>query len=148
MRNVAISACLLGQKCRYDGSDNRDDSLLEKLKKDRLIPFCPEDSTFGTPRPTMDLVQTTHGVRAISNETKEDLSTPILEYAKNFFNQHPNIELFIGKERSPSCGVCSARLYDEEKKLCSSSEAGLMAKEAIRRGISCVDAQYYTKERL
>ena len=94
----------------------------------------------------MDLVKTKSGVRAISNETAEDLSPAIEEYAKEFFNTHGNFDLFVGKDRSPSCGVCSARLYDTKKNLLSSDEAGLMAKEAKKRGIKSVDAEdYYIK---
>ena len=142
-KKIAISACLLGQKCRYDASDNKDENLLDSLKDTQLIPFCPEDHAFGTPRPTMDLVQTKEGDKAISNETGRDLSKPVEHYATMFFNTHPDIDLVIGKDRSPSCGVCSARLYDEEKNLLSSTEAGLMIKEAQKRNINCVDAEMY-----
>lgn len=141
MKKVAISACLLGEKCRYDASDNRDTALLAKLKGTELIPFCPEDHAFGSPRTTMDLVATEKGVRALSNGNGEDLSGPIMDYATAFFDKHDTLDLFIGKDRSPSCGVCSARLYDEEKNLLSSEEAGLMANEAIKRNIRCVDAE-------
>ena len=144
MKKVAISACLLGEACRYDGTDNRNDLLLERLKGCELIPFCPEDDAFGTPRPTMDLVETESGIRALSNETGEDLSAPVEAYAKGFFDSHKDIDLFIGKDRSPSCGVCSAKLYDEHKVLISDEATGLMAKEAIRRGIEAVDAEEYT----
>lgn len=140
---VAISACLLGQKCRYDGTDNTNQMLLRGLKNEELIPFCPEDYAFGTPRPTMDLIQTSNGVRALSNATKEDLSDPVIAYAKTFFDTHPDIDLFIGKDRSPSCGVCSARLYDEDTMLLSSSKAGLMAAEALKRNIPAIDAENY-----
>jgi uncharacterized protein YbbK (DUF523 family) len=140
---IAISACLLGEKCRYDGSDNKSEILLEKLQDDTLISFCPEDDAFGSPRPTMDLVRTSTGDKAISNETGEDLSAPVVDYANTFFNTYPDIDMFIGKDRSPSCGVCSAKLYDEKKNLLSSSEAGFMAKEALRRGITAVDAEEY-----
>jgi uncharacterized protein YbbK (DUF523 family) len=143
MKKVAISACLLGEKCRYDASDNRDEKLLAKLKNVQLIPFCPEDDAFGTPRPTMDLVETQEGIKAISNKTKEDLSFAVECYAKTFFDTHSDIDLFIGKDRSPSCGVCSARLYDHEKNLLAMDEAGLMAKEAKTRGIEAVDAEKY-----
>ena len=51
-KRVAISACLMGKRCRYDASDNRDSKLLGKLESYELIPFCPEDFCFGTPRPT------------------------------------------------------------------------------------------------
>lgn len=140
---IAISACLLGKKCRYDGSDNKNEILLEKLQDDTLISFCPEDDAFGSPRSTMDLIRTYTGDKAISNETGEDLSAPVVDYANRFFNSNLDLDMFIGKDRSPSCGVCSARLYDKKKILLSSSEAGLMAKEALRRGIVAVDAEEY-----
>ncbi|MEN8727530.1 MAG: DUF523 domain-containing protein, partial [Sulfurovum sp.] len=46
MKKVAISACLLGEKCRYDATDNKNEILLEQLKGMQLIPFCPEDFAF------------------------------------------------------------------------------------------------------
>lgn len=142
--HIAISACLLGQKCRYDASDNKNETLLNKLQGHTLISFCPEDYAFGSPRPTMDLVRTCHGDKAISNDTGIDLSTPVNQYAIDFFNKHTDVDLLIGKDRSPSCGVCSAKLYDEEKNLLSSSEAGLMTKEAQKRNIKCIDAEDFT----
>lgn len=143
MRKVAISACLLGEKCRYDANDNKSEILLEKLQGHTLIPFCPEDYAFGSPRSTMDLIDTFHGHKAISNESGVDLSSPIIAYATHFFDTHKELDLFIGKDRSPSCGVCSAKLYDSDKNLLSTTESGLMAKEALKRGIVCVDAEVY-----
>ena len=143
MKKIAISACLLGRACRYDGRENRDDALLQKLEGAALIPFCPEDFCYGTPRPTMDLIETQQGVRALSNLTQADLSEPIIAYAEAFFDTHPDIDLFIGKDRSPSCGVCSARLYNREKQLLSEEATGLMAEVAKRRDISSYDAERY-----
>jgi len=140
---IAISACLLGEKCRYDATDNKNDELLAKLEGLELIPFCPEDHAFGSPRPTMDLIKTEEGIKAISNKTGANLSFAVEEYAKHFFDKNSDIDLFIGKDRSPSCGVCSAKVYDREKNLLSEKEAGLMAKEAKARGIDAVDAEKY-----
>jgi uncharacterized protein YbbK (DUF523 family) len=95
----------------------------------------------------MDLINKEEGIRAISNETGQDLSTPVETYAKDFFDTHPDIDLFIGKDRSPSCGVCSAKLYDENKELISDTEAGLMAKEALKRNIESVDAEIFVKHK-
>ena len=145
MRKIAISACLLGEPCRYDATDNKNSTLLAQLKEDTLIPFCPEDFAFGSPRPTMDLIRTVDGDKAISNETGEDLSRPVIDYAKTFFDTQLEIDLVIGKDRSPSCGVCSAKLYDEKKYLLSSTEAGLMMKEAQKRNIPCFDAEEIIK---
>ncbi len=147
-RDIAVSACLLGEACRYDGTDKRNEKLLALLEEAELIPFCPEDYAFGTPRPTMDLVRIGEGIRALSNANAQDLSDPVIAYAKDFFDTHPDIDLFIGKDRSPSCGVCSAKCYDTEKNLLSTSATGLMAQEAKRRGIRCVDAETYIKEHL
>jgi len=144
-KTIAVSACLLGYKCRYDASDNKNEIFLEKLKGHTIIPFCPEDYAFGSPRPTMDLICTTDGNMAISNKTGENISLPIIEYAKVFFNTYTQIDLLIGKDRSPSCGVCSARVYDKEKNLLSSTEAGLMVQEAIKRNIASIDAEDFRK---
>jgi len=131
----------MGVECRYDATDNRNDALLSKLEGSKLIPFCPEDHAFGSPRPTMDLIKTEQGIQAISNKTGLDLSFAVEGYAKHFFDEHPDIDLFIGKDRSPSCGVCSAKLYNKYKELISANETGLMAKEAKIRGITSVDAE-------
>jgi uncharacterized protein YbbK (DUF523 family) len=143
LKKVAISACLLGNKCRYDGRENYDKDLLDKLEGCKLIAFCPEDFCFGTPRPTMDLVDYGSDIKAISNLTGADLTPPVLEYAKAFFNNHKDIELFIGKDKSPSCGVKSAKVYNSKKELISSSGTGIMAKEAKERGIESYDAKSY-----
>jgi uncharacterized protein YbbK (DUF523 family) len=140
---VAISACLLGRKCRYDGSDNYFPELLEKLGEDELIPFCPEDFAFGSPRPTMDLVKTDKGVRTISNLSGADLTPPVKAYADTFFDTHPDIELFIGKDRSPSCGVRTARLYDRDKNLLNDGVEGLMASKALELGVEAWDAEAF-----
>ncbi len=144
-KKVAISACLLGKECRYDATDNYNEALLKRLDGYEMIPFCPEDHAFGSPRPTMDLVQCDARVCAISNESGEDLSAPIIEYAKHFFDTHPDISLFIGKDKSPSCGVCTARLYDRHGEIISSEKAGIMAQEALAQHIPAYDAELFLK---
>jgi uncharacterized protein YbbK (DUF523 family) len=145
----AISACLLGYNCRYDGGNRRDDRVIELLSEDyNLIPFCPEDATLGTPRPTIDLIKIDNRgeksglaeVRAIVNSTKEDVTNKILNYSRDFFNKYPNIKLFVGKDKSPSCGVATARIYSKNGELINKNGTGLMAKEAIEREITSFDA--------
>jgi len=143
MKKVAISACLIGSRCRYDATDNLNRDLLEQLKGFKLVPFCPEDYAFGSPRPTMDLIKRKESLDAISNATGKSLSQPIKEYAKAFFDAHPDLELFIGKDRSPSCGVNSAKIYNSNKELLSTKGTGLMAQEAKRRGIKSFDSEVY-----
>jgi len=142
-KEVAISACLLGCSCRYDANNNLNSELLALLESFTLIPFCPEDYAFGTPRPTMDLIFKNSSIRAVSNETNKDLSADILTYAQNFFKENPNIELFIGKDRSPSCAVKSCKVYNKDKILLHKQGTGLMAKIALDLGIESWDADEY-----
>lgn len=144
MKVVAISACLIGQNCRYNAEIKRDDELLSLLEGSKLIPFCPEDSCFGTPRESMDLVELSSSrIRAISNETQEDLTDPILTYAKDFFKKHQNIDLYIGKDRSPSCGVASSRLYNLNAELISATTAGIMSEVALKNVNIALDAEVF-----
>ncbi|MDD4397716.1 MAG: DUF523 domain-containing protein, partial [Sphaerochaetaceae bacterium] len=41
---IAVSACLVGFKCRYDGKSNRNENvvLLEEHPDIELVPVCPE----------------------------------------------------------------------------------------------------------
>jgi len=135
----------MGNACRYDGDHNLNEKLLEKLADYEIVTFCPEDYCFGTPRPTMDLVDDGKRIEAVSNESGKILSEPILEYAKDFFKQHPNIELFIGKDRSPSCAVCSGKVYDKDKNLLHKKGTGLMAKVALDLGVKCWDSEDFMK---
>ena len=41
---ILVSACLIGEKCRYDGKDNLCQDLLKLTKYFDLIPICPEVS--------------------------------------------------------------------------------------------------------
>ena len=143
MKKVALSACLLGCNCRYDGAANLNETLLQKLENYEIVPFCPEDFAFGTPRPTMDLVDNGNAIVAISNESSKNISEPILDYAKEFFEQYSDIELFIGKDRSPSCAVCSGKVYDSHKNLLHTHGAGLMARVALDFGIEAFDSEVY-----
>ncbi|MBU1668044.1 DUF523 domain-containing protein [bacterium] len=141
---VALSACLMGCACRYDARDNLNESLLKQLDSFEIVPFCPEDDCFGSPRPTMDLIDNGEGINAISNENGQNLSVPILDYAHNFFEQHPDIKLFIGKDRSPSCAVQSGKVYSNQKELLHTQGTGLMTKIALDLGIKCWDSEAYT----
>ena len=143
MKKVALSACLLGCSCRYDANHNLNERLLELLSSYEIIPFCPEDHCFGTPRPTMDLVAHKNDIAAISNENQKNLSLVIQNYAYDFFSKNPEIELFIGKDRSPSCAVESGKVYDKEKNLLYKNGTGLMAKIALEFKIECWDAEVY-----
>ncbi|WP_255442170.1 DUF523 domain-containing protein [Corallococcus sp. Z5C101001] len=116
---VLVSACLLGEACRYDGRSQRSERVLAALDGKAVIPICPEAAAgMGIPRPPVDLSGGT-GVdvwagraRALTRETREDRTAAFqegahlaLEAARRF-----DVTVALLKEKSPSCG--SQRIYE------------------------------------
>ena len=103
MEKLIVSACLLGENCKYDGGNNYQ-AKIEKLKeKYDIIPICPE--VFGglsTPRDPSEI----SGDRVISNKGK-DVTNNFKEGAsKSLILAITNYaEKALLKESSPSCGL-------------------------------------------
>ena len=124
-RKVAVSACLLGRNCRYDGTNRFDEELAKELEGCEVIPFCPEEAILGAPRETIDLIEG----RAIGNESGKDFTEALKKEAQIFCLQHPDLDAIYFKSKSPSCALCSARLYDTKRNLRSNSATGIFATE-------------------
>ena len=39
---IAVSACLLGHDCKYNGGNNRSQKVLDYIEGHDVIPVCPE----------------------------------------------------------------------------------------------------------
>ncbi len=128
-----ISKCMLGVPCRYDGkSKPLDENILNKLKeKYELIPFCPEEVALPTPRPPARFI----GDRII-DINGIDKTDAFLKGAKEALNlcKKENIKLFIGKEKSPSCGIKKTSAYINGCE-CKCDAPGLTAKLLKEEGI-------------
>ena len=105
-----ISECMLGRACRYDGkSKPLPGEVINRLKeKYELIPFCPEAFSLPTPRPPArfvgDKIIDINGVDKTEAFFKG--ANEALRICKEL-----NIKIFIGKEKSPSCGVNKTSAY-------------------------------------
>ncbi len=100
---ILISACLVGDNCRYDGKNNLSSKIDDLLEKYELVPFCPEcEGGLKTPRTPSerqgDKVITKDG-RNVTRQFEKgaELAWNICFYLK--------IKTAILKENSPSCGV-------------------------------------------
>ena len=58
MQKILVSACLLGEKVRYDGGDCRQSGLLELWQQDgRIVALCPEVAGgLPVPRPAAEIL--------------------------------------------------------------------------------------------
>ncbi len=126
---IAVSACLLGLNCRYDGGDKRDEELLKNIDCSKIVPFCPEVNILGAPRESIDLFETKYGIKAIGSKTFKDYTSLLENEAKRFFEANPDVKIFYLKSKSPSCALSSAKVYDEDCNLLSQTSTGVFTKK-------------------
>lgn len=113
---VLVSACLLGQKTRYDGRDAADFSLIKFVKSKKIIPIpvCPEQlGGLPTPREPCwfvggdgsDVLRNRASVIGVNS--KKDFTKNFLQGARLTLElaKFLNIREAYLKENSPSCGV-------------------------------------------
>lgn len=114
---VGISSCLLGEPVRYDGGHKRDVFLTEELGRlVEFVPLCPEvEIGLGVPRPTLHLERRGDEVRMVVTDSGEDLTERMRSWAERAAERIAAAELdgYVLKRGSPSCGVERVKLYDE-----------------------------------
>jgi len=126
-KRVIISACLLGEYCRYDGKTKLANRVVEAYKDYEIIPFCPELPLFGTPRERISVIEINGKIRIFTDETELDV-TKLLEDEINFFIQSTKkIDEIVLKSKSPSCGLGTTPILNQGKDLISYGD-GIAAK--------------------
>ncbi len=100
---ILISACLVGENCRYDGENRLNKQVLKLTKYYDLIPICPEVSGgLKTPRHPSEIRD-----GKVYNAKGKDMTEFFNDgaYWAYMIVKKYNIRLAILKEDSPSCGV-------------------------------------------
>jgi uncharacterized protein YbgA (DUF1722 family)/uncharacterized protein YbbK (DUF523 family) len=127
---LGISACLLGQKVRYDGGHKLDSFLAHTLGPYvEYVPICPEvECGLGVPREAMHLEGNPAEPRLVTVRTKLDMTKQMLDWAEKRVRElkKENICGFIFKSDSPSSGMERVRIYNE-KGMLSAKGRGLFA---------------------
>jgi len=113
---VGVSACLLGERVRYDGDHKRDAWLTgAAAERFELVPVCPEvELGMGVPRPPVRLQRFGGTTRLMRIEDGADLTASMRAYAEERVGDLRALALcgFVLKSRSPSCGRADAVLHD------------------------------------
>ena len=104
----AVSACLCGFNCRYDGKSKPDERIKKLYDEGRAVPVCPEQlGGLTTPRTPCEII----GGRVVSSDGEDRTeaymkgSHKVLEICKKY-----SVKKAILKQNSPSCG--SSHIYD------------------------------------
>jgi uncharacterized protein YbbK (DUF523 family) len=130
---IGVSACLLGEAVRYDGTDKRNAVVTDQLcRQFECIPICPEMAIgLDCPRPPVQLVKSATGIRAVGRDDASiDITDRLVEYSNQLVLD--DLSGFVLKSRSPSCGVGSTPLFDTERHQIDRVN-GLFAETILRR---------------
>jgi uncharacterized protein YbbK (DUF523 family) len=115
MPSILVSACLLGQAVRYDGSAKKcSHPLMQRwLDEGRVMSICHEISAgLPVPRPATEIAQGAGGAKVLTGEARvvgaqgQDYSAEFVAGARYALTlaQRRHIRVAVLKEGSPSCG--------------------------------------------
>ena len=117
---ILVSACLLGERVRYDGGDARtaSDRLARWAEEGRRVPLCPEvEGELPVPRPPAEIDgegggAVLRGEARVVDDAGRDVTPHFLTGARRVVHAalDGGVGLAIFKDGSPSCG--SAYIYD------------------------------------
>jgi uncharacterized protein YbbK (DUF523 family) len=111
---ILTSACLIGTPCGVEGTTYGDYPSVLKLldyKNVRIIPFCPEDFSFGTPREMCDIHggdgnDVLDGKAKVLTETGVDWTEGMIAAAERMTKvaEENDAELCVMMDVSAACG--------------------------------------------
>ena len=131
MAKVAVSACLIGQNTKYDGTNNYNQAVVEYLKDKEYIVICPEVmGGLSTPRIPSERVND-----KVINKENEDVTYQFVTGANVAIKMllDNNIDTVILKSKSPSCGY--GLIYDGSFTATLTSGNGVFTDLAIKHNI-------------
>ena len=113
---IGVSSCLIGHRVRYDGDDKRNSIVEEEIcQLFSCVPLCPEYAIgLGVPRNPVHLVGGGKSLKVLSMANDSpDISLPLQKYADFVCDSLPQINGYIFKARSPSCGLIDTPVFNE-----------------------------------
>lgn len=136
---VLVSACLLGENCKYNGGNNYHSGVAAFLADKDVILICPEMlAGLGTPRNCAEIVNG-KVVDDTGKDVDEDFRRGVALAMERIKNEP--IGFAVLQSRSPTCGV--HQIYDGSFSGTLIPGQGLLAKELIRKGIKVLDAEEF-----
>jgi uncharacterized protein YbgA (DUF1722 family)/uncharacterized protein YbbK (DUF523 family) len=129
---VGISSCLLGESVRYDGGHREDRFITQTLSQYfDYVPVCPElEFGLGVPREAIRLVGDPASPRLLGVRSATDHTAGMQRFAARRARELAALELdgYIFKKDSPSCGTMRVRVYGEENGIAVRKGIGIFAR--------------------
>lgn len=136
---ILVSACILGDNCKYNGKSNRNQFAIDLMKNHEIIPICPEIlAGMPTPRPCAEIV---NGV--VMDENGNDVHAEYISAVEMALSKIENldIDLAVLQSRSPTCGV--NQIYDGSFSGNLKTGMGLFAQALKQKGYTVIDIETY-----
>lgn len=134
---ILVSACLLGENCKYNGGNNYDENLMKVIQGHEIIPICPEVmGGLTTPRIPAEIVDgkvMTNSGECVDKEFRKGASLALDIAADN------KPDLIILQSRSPSCGV--NEIYDGTFTGKKIKGSGIFAELLTKNGYKIIDIE-------
>ena len=134
---LGISACLTGEKVRYDGQHKLDHYLMDILGKFvEYVPVCPEVGCGMTvPREAMRLVGDKDSPRLMTIRTQVDKTDIMVAWAKPELDRLAQEDLcgFVFKSKSPSSGMSFVKIYNSGAGIPVKNGVGIFARMFMER---------------
>lgn len=141
-RPLLVSACLMGEKCRYDGKHSKNDIL---NKVNNCISVCPEIlGDLSTPRLPAELQGNSNSILLGNNRildiNKVDVTNDFVNGSKRSLRiaKKNNVKTAILKTNSPTCGF--RYVYDGSFSNTLKEGNGLFAQLCINNGINVISS--------
>ena len=136
---VLVSACIMGENCKYNGKNNYNPRVAALLANREIIMICPEMlAGLGVPRNCAEIVNG-RVVDQNGNDVDADFRNGVARALEKIKNEQ--IDFAILQSRSPTCGV--HQIYDggfSGNLICGQ---GLFAKALIHQGIQVFDSDEF-----
>jgi uncharacterized protein YbgA (DUF1722 family)/uncharacterized protein YbbK (DUF523 family) len=132
---IFVSKCLGFDRCRWNGDVLHDD-FVDKLKSHvEIITECPEVSIgLGVPREPIRIVSEEEKYKLQQLHTGKDVTDTMEKFSRDLVGSIKDIDGFILKDRSPSCGLKSVKVYrDLEKGSSISKTNGFFGGEVLNK---------------
>jgi uncharacterized protein YbbK (DUF523 family) len=132
---VVVSKCLGFDHCRYDGDICESDFIKRLSRHAKIIPVCPEiEIGLGIPRPKIRLVESGGRSRLVQPATGRGLTMRLRDFSRKFLSALGDVDGFILKSRSPSCGIRDTEIFENAfDDACSGKASGLFAEQVLKR---------------
>jgi uncharacterized protein YbgA (DUF1722 family)/uncharacterized protein YbbK (DUF523 family) len=109
---VIVSRCLRGEYCRWNGEIINDDFTKRLSAYVEFMPICPEmEIGLGVPRDPIHIVSDRSVLGLVQPATGIDVTGSMLDFCESFLGSLDEVDGFLLKFRSPSCGANDVKIY-------------------------------------